>query len=171
MGKGLLRARSSSNNERFSLCSSIDWSMKFLFVSDFMFYFRLSVVPLTATLVNDFENLTSAIVTYNIGEVGRKSVRVNISDDAIVEDDETFDVFISSLDSRTKVRASVATITILDDDCKLGLLLTIQRTFPSFKRFFKNYFAKNFYRYSRSAIQIFLFSCIRCFSSQSSRCC
>ena len=89
-----------------------------------MFYFRLSVAPLTATLVNDFKNLTSAIVTYNTGERGRKSVRVNISDDAIVEDDETFDVLISSLDSRTKVQASVATITILDDDCKLGLLLT-----------------------------------------------
>lgn len=83
------------------------------------FILRLSVIPITATITNDFQNVTDFTVTYNSGEIGKKTVRINIPDDTIVEDDEQFAVVIKSLDSQTKVLTSLATITIKDDDCKL----------------------------------------------------
>ena len=83
------------------------------------FIFRLSVIPITATIINDFQNVTDFTVTYNPGEIGKKTVRIIIPDDTIIEDDEQFAVVIKSLDSQTKVLTSLATITIEDDDCKL----------------------------------------------------
>ena len=78
----------------------------------------MSVSPLTASSGADFQQITTTTVTFQPRETGSKSVVINIANDDIVENDEQFQVFITSSDADTRVLTSTATVTILDDDCK-----------------------------------------------------
>ena len=78
----------------------------------------MSVSPLTASSGADFQQITTTTVTFQPRETGSKSVVINIANDDIVENDEQFQVFITSSDADTRVLTSTATVTVLDDDCK-----------------------------------------------------
>ena len=81
-------------------------------------FFSLLVSPISGSANIDFQQIPTTTVTFLPRETGRKVVIINIIDDEIVENNEQFQVFITSSDADTRVLTSTATVTILDDDCK-----------------------------------------------------
>ena len=65
----------------------------------------------------DFTPLSTTIeITFNTS--GRECFPIQIKDDDVYEDLETFEILISSQDSAVAISQSVLTVVVEDDDCK-----------------------------------------------------
>ena len=65
---------------------------------------------------------TSAVLTFNESTPLQCS-QVDITNDEIVENDETFFVQLGSSDDAINIFVSSATVTITDDDCEYWIVL------------------------------------------------
>ena len=65
---------------------------------------------------------TSAVLTFN-GRTPLQCSQVDITNDEIVENDETFFVQLGSSDDAINIFVSSATVTITDDDCEYWIVL------------------------------------------------
>lgn len=65
----------------------------------------------------DFTPL-STFIEITVNTSGRECFHMQIEDDDVYEDLETFEILITSQDSAVTISQSVLTIVVEDDDCK-----------------------------------------------------
>ena len=63
----------------------------------------------------------SILLEIPVNTSGRECFPVEIKDNDVYEDMETFEIIISSQDSALVISQSVLTIVVKDDDCKYGM--------------------------------------------------
>lgn len=82
--------------------------------------FSVKVVPVTATVTNDYTN-PSPTITFNVGEFNNiRNILLPIINDTIFEIAETVLVTLDNdVDSKVSIKSpAAATVTITDNDCE-----------------------------------------------------
>ena len=80
---------------------------------------------LSASSLSDYTAITGVMVDFNAGQ-STGTVTIDITPDDLLESDEQFQVYLYDPDTAEALGdLHKAIVTIYDDDCKLGLLLTV----------------------------------------------